>query len=65
MKVIIENKENCINSVCLELQPVEFVLIRQILNLKSVYEELNTTDGQTAERMYKELNEQMKQTGIK
>ena len=60
MKINIETENNNIKSVNLNLNPLEFALIRKIFNLTCVYTELNETDGQTATEIYKTLDGELR-----
>lgn len=60
MKIDIETENKNIKSVNLNLNPLEFALMRKIFNLTCVYTELNETDGQTAAEIYKTLDGELK-----
>jgi hypothetical protein len=60
MKINIETENNNIKSVNLNLNPLEFAIMRKIFNLTCVYTELNETDGQTAAEIYKTLDGELK-----
>ena len=56
MDINIDSDKNIIKKVNIELTPVEFMLIRQTLNLRSINTELNETDRLLAERMYRQID---------
>ena len=60
MKINIETENKNIKSVNLNLNPLEFALMRKIFNLTCVYTELNETDGRTAAEIYKTLDGELK-----
>lgn len=60
MKINIETENNNIKSVNLNLNPLEFALMRKIFNLTCVYTELNETDGQNAAEIYKTIDGELK-----
>ena len=60
MKIDIETENNNIKSVNLNLNPLEFALMRKIFNLTCVYTELNETDGQTAAEIYKTIDGELR-----
>ena len=60
MKIDIETENKNIKSVNLNLNPLEFALMRKIFNLTCVYAELNETDGRTAAEIYKTLDGELK-----
>ena len=60
MNANIETENGNIKSVNLNLNPLEFALMRKILNLTCVYTELNETDGRTAAEIYKTLDGELK-----
>ena len=62
MKIKIDTENGNIKAVNMELNPIEFMLLRKILNLTCVYTELKESEIQTAGRMYKELDGQLKHT---
>ena len=52
------NTENGnIKNINIELTPLEFLTLKQILNLNCVYAELTETDRQTAEQIFKSFKE--------
>ena len=61
MKLRIETENGNIQNVILKINPVEFQLIKQLLNLKCVYTELSIPDRQTAESLYKDIDGQLKE----
>lgn len=56
MNITIDSDKNIIKKVNIELTPVEFMLIRQTLNLRSINTELNEKDRLMAERMYRQID---------
>ena len=61
MTIRINSEDGYIKSIDVNCSPVEFMIIRQILNLKAIDDVLNEVDVKTAERMYKEIDKQLKE----
>ena len=61
MTIRINSKDGYIKSIDVNCSPVEFMIIRQILNLKAIDDVLNEVDVKTAEKMYKEIDKQLKE----
>ena len=60
MNAKIETENGNIKSVNLNLNPLEFAIMRKIFNLTCVYTELNETDGRTAAEIYKTLDGELR-----
>lgn len=61
MKVEIKADGKIIKNVNCELSPIEFMLLRKILNLASVHTNLNEIDGRLASKMYREIEEYIRE----
>lgn len=61
MTIRINSEDGYIKSIDVNCSPVEFMVIRQILNLKAIDDVLNEVDVKTAEKMYKEIDKQLKE----
>lgn len=61
MKLDIEHNGKVIKSVNVEMTPTEFMIFRQILNLTAVHTELHEVDSLIAGRMYKDIDEYLKE----
>ena len=61
MTIRINSEDGYIKSIDVNCSPVEFMIIRQILNLKAIEDVLNEVDVKTAEKMYKEIDKQLKE----
>ena len=61
MTIRINSEDGYIKSVDVNCSPVEFMIIKQILNLKAIDDVLNEVDVKTAEKMYKEIDKQLKE----
>ena len=61
MIIRINSEDGYIKSIDVNCSPVEFMIIRQILNLKAIDDVLNEVDVKTAEKMYKEIDKQLKE----
>lgn len=61
MTIRINSEDGYIKSIDVNCSPVEFMIIRQILNLKAIDDVLNEVDVKTAEKMYKEIDKQLKE----
>ena len=61
MIIRINSEDGYIKSIDVNCSPVEFMIIRQILNLKAIDDVLNEVDIKTAEKMYKEIDKQLKE----
>ena len=61
MTIRINSEDGYIKSIDVNCSPVEFMIIRQILNLKAIDDVLNEVDIKTAEKMYKEIDKQLKE----
>ena len=61
MTIKINSEDGYIKSIDVNCSPVEFMIIRQILNLKAIDDVLNEVDVKTAEKMYKEIDKQLKE----
>lgn len=61
MKLQIESEGNILKDVNVEFSPTEFMLFRHILNLAAIHSELHEVDSRLANKMFKELEEQIKE----
>lgn len=61
MKLNLESQVNIIKKVNVEMNPTEFMLFRHILNLAAIHSELHEVDSRLANKMFKELEEQLKE----
>lgn len=61
MKIDMDVEKNIVKNVIVEMSPVEFMLFRQILNLSAVHTQLHEMDGLLASKMYKEIEEYLKE----
>jgi len=61
MTIRINSEDGYIKSIDVNCSPVEFMIIKQILNLKAIDDVLNEVDVKTAEKMYKEIDKQLKE----
>jgi len=61
MIIRINSEDGYIKSIDVNCSPVEFMIIKQILNLKAIDDVLNEVDVKTAEKMYKEIDKQLKE----
>lgn len=61
MTIRINSEDGYIKSIDVNCSPVEFMIIKQILNLKAIDDVLNEVDVKTAEKMYKEMDKQIKE----
>ena len=61
MKLNIESENNLIKKVDVEMNPVEFMLFRHILNLGAIHTELHEVDGRLASKMFNEIEEYLRE----
>lgn len=61
MNFKINSEDGYVKSIDINCSPVEFMIIKQILNLKAIEDVLNEVDVKIAERMYKEMDKQIKE----
>lgn len=61
MNIKIDSSHNIVNKVSLDLNPTEFMLVRHILNLTCVHTELHEVDSRLASKMYREIEEYIKE----
>lgn len=61
MTIKTNSQDGYVKNIDINCSPVEFMIIKQILNLKAIEDVLNEVDVKTAERMYKEINNQIKE----
>lgn len=55
MKLNIEAEKNTIKKVNIEMNPVEFMLLRHMLNLGAIHTELHEVDSRLANQMFHEI----------
>lgn len=61
MKLNIEAEKNTIKKVDIEMNPVEFMLLRHMLNLGAIHTELHEVDSRLANQMFHEIEEYLKE----
>ena len=61
MIIKINSQDGYVKNIDINCSPVEFMIIKQILNLKAIEDVLNEVDVKTAEKMYKEIDKQLKE----
>ena len=61
MKIKINAEDGFVKSVDLICSPIEFMIIKNILNLKAIEDVLREEDIKMAEIMYKEIDKQLKE----
>lgn len=61
MLIKINSQDGYVKNIVINCSPVEFMIIKQILNLKAIEDVLNEVDVKTAEKMYKEIDKQLKE----
>lgn len=60
MTVNLNTKDGKVEGVSMDLTAIEFMVLRHTLNLQAVNSELNEVDRQVVERMYSEMDKQIK-----
>lgn len=61
MTININSLDGYVKNIDINCSPVEFMIIKQILNLKAIEDVLNEVDVKTAEKMHKEIDKQLKE----
>lgn len=61
MIIKINSEDGYVKNIDINCSPVEFMIIKQILNLKAIEDVLNEVDVKIAEKMYKEIDKQIKE----
>ena len=61
MNIKIDAENNTIKKVNIEMNPVEFMLFRHMLNLGAVHTELHEVDSRLANQMFHEIEEYIKE----
>lgn len=60
MNITLNVEDENVKGVNMDLTAIEFMVLRHTLNLQAVNTELNEADRQVAERMYSEMDKQIK-----
>ena len=60
MNINLNVEDGNVKGVNMDLTAIEFMVLRHTLNLQAVNSELNEADRQVAERMYSEMDKQIK-----
>lgn len=60
MNITLNVEDGNVKGVNMDLTAIEFMVLRHTLNLQAVNTELNEADRQVAERMYSEMDKQIK-----
>ena len=60
MNINLNVEDGNVKGVSMDLTAIEFMVLRHTLNLQAVNSELNEADRQVAERMYSEMDKQIK-----